>query len=624
MQFEEITWGADAFQTLPEDILRAVTDLGYTEMTEIQERTIPLILDGRDIIGRSHTGTGKTAAFGIPTIMQIDATKKAVQILVLCPTRELAMQAADEIRKFAKFMPYVHPVAIFGGADIEKQIYNLRRGANIVIGTPGRVIDHIERGTLKLENIKTVVLDEADEMLNMGFREDIEKILATAPTERQTVLFSATMPAPILAITKRFQNDPELVGVEQKSRTVDSVSQFYVDVPIGRKDDALRMLLLALEPKLSIIFCNTKIKVSELTDLLISHGFKAAGLHGDMKQQNRTQVINSFKSGKLGILIATDVAARGIDVDDVDMVFNYDLPQDNEYYIHRIGRTGRAGKTGVSYTLISGRKQFYELRDIIRFIKAEIEKKPIPVREDIIENKLKHLLERINNVSETGRYQKYADIIARIMETSELSPEQIAEALLGMRISKELKNIPETIAAPVKSFDGGRDRGSDRGGYNRGSYGRGGYDRGGRGSYDRGDRGDRGGYDRGDRGGYDRGDRSGDRGGYNRGSRGDRDGFDRHGSYNRGGFDRGSRRDSTGMTKVEISLGTDNRLEPRFVLGALTDATGLPGRSFGKIDIRGDFTTVEVPAADRERVIDAMTGKKIAGQKIKIKPYKSN
>jgi ATP-dependent RNA helicase DeaD len=595
MQFEEITWGSDVPQRLPEEILKAVSELGYTEMTQIQERTIPLILEGRDVIGRSHTGTGKTAAFGIPAIMQIEPALRAVQILVLCPTRELAMQAADEVRKFAKFMPHIHPVAIFGGADIEKQIWNLRRGANIVIGTPGRVIDHLERGTLKLAEVKTVVLDEADEMLNMGFREDIEKILSSAPDERQTVLFSATMPKPILEITMQFQNNPELVGGEQKSRTVDSVSQFYVDVPIGRKDDALRMLLLALEPTLSIIFCNTKLKVSELTDLLVSYGFKAAGLHGDMKQQNRTQVINSFKSGKLGILIATDVAARGIDVDDVDMVFNYDIPQDNEYYIHRIGRTGRAGKTGISYTLISGRKQFYELRDIITFIKADIVKKPLPNRDDIIEKRLNTLLERIEMVNETGRYTKYDDIIAKIMEQSELSAEEIAKALLGMRISKELKSIPETIAIPVKTFD-------DRKRTNYRDYGRGGSFGGDRGADRGGYRGD-GGYNRSDRGGFDRG---------NRNNRGGHD--DRRGGYNHAPRD--------GMTKIEISLGTENRLEPRFVLGALTDATGLSGRSFGKIDIKNDFTTVEVPAADRERVIEAMSGKKIAGQKVRVKAYK--
>jgi ATP-dependent RNA helicase DeaD len=597
MQFNEITWGEES-QILPEHILKAVEELGYTEMTEIQERTIPLILSERDVIGRSHTGTGKTAAFGIPTIMQVDESIRGVQVLVLCPTRELAMQAADEIRKFAKFMPHIHPVAIFGGADIEKQIWNLRRGANIVIGTPGRVIDHLERKTLKLDAVRTVVLDEADEMLNMGFREDIEKILATAPEERQTILFSATMPAPILNITKKFQKDPVLVGVEQKSRTVDSVTQYYVEVPIGHKDDALKMLLLSLEPKLSIIFCNTKIKVSELTDLLVSNGFKAAGLHGDMKQQNRTQVINSFKSGKLGILIATDVAARGIDVDDVDMVFNYDIPQDNEYYIHRIGRTGRAGKTGVSYTLISGRKQFYELRDIISFIKAEIVKKPLPTREDIIENKLKHLGERILSVNETGKYQKYNDYIARLIENSELTTEEIARALLGMRISKEIKNIPENIVAAT--FDERKSRG-------RGSYG-GGYGRNGGGGYNRDGR---------DSGGYSRDGRDG--GGYNRDG-----GYGRSGgrSFDRGNksFDRAPR---ANMSKVEISLGKDQRIEPRFVLGALTDATGLPGRSFGKIDIKGNYTTVEVPASDREHVITSMTGKSIAGQKIKIKPFKN-
>ncbi|MDR0943338.1 MAG: DEAD/DEAH box helicase [Ruminococcus sp.] len=585
MLFNEITWGEESSQTLPENILKAVEALGYTEMTEIQERTIPLILEGSDVIGRSHTGTGKTAAFGIPTIMQIDEDIRGVQVLVLCPTRELAMQAADEIRKFAKFMTYIHPVAIFGGADIQKQIWNLRRGANIVIGTPGRVIDHLERGTLKLDAIKTVVLDEADEMLNMGFREDIEKILADAPEERQTILFSATMPKPILDITKRCQTNPVLVGVEQKSRTVDSVSQYYVEVPIGHKDDALRMLLLSLEPKLSIIFCNTKIKVSELTDLLVSYGLKAAGLHGDMKQANRTQVINSFKSGKLNILIATDVAARGIDVDDVDMVFNYDIPQDNEYYIHRIGRTGRAGKTGVSYTLISGRKQYYELRDIISFIKAEIVKKPLPTREDIIENKFKHLLERITDVVETARYQKYNDYISKIIDSSELTIDEIARALLGMRISKELKNIPENLA--TISFDE-RKRSPNRD-YGSRDYGTREYGRGR--AFERNDRNDRNrSFDRSDRGG-------------------------------RRSFDHSVR---SNMSKVEISLGKDNRIEPRFVLGALTDATGLPGRSFGKIDIKGNYTTVEVNAHDREHVISSMTGKSIAGQKIKIKPFKNS
>jgi ATP-dependent RNA helicase DeaD len=508
--------------SLPEEILQAVKELGYERTTEIQEKTIPLLIDGKDVIGRSHTGTGKTAAFGIPAIMQVEPESKSVQVLILCPTRELAMQAADEIRKFAKFLSYIHPVAIFGGADIEKQIWSLRRGANIVIGTPGRVIDHLERKTLKLDGVKTVILDEADEMLNMGFREDIETILAKAPTERQTVLFSATMPPPIMAITKEFQNDPVLVGVEEKSRTVDSVKQYSYEVPFGKKDDALIMLLTALEPKLAIIFCNTKVKVQELSDLLVAGNFKAAGLHGDMKQMSRTQVLNSFKHGKINILIATDVAARGIDVDDVDIVFNYDLPQDNEYYIHRIGRTGRAGKKGESHTLISGRRQVYDLRDLARFTKAEIEPKSLPTKEEIIEMKIRRLFERIEAASESGKYDRFIAASERLINDSGLKAERIAEVLLGMKLSKDLKHIPDTIKADPyvprnRKPYGDNARGGSRGGYGGNS---GGKSFGGKGGY-KGDKA-RGGFPA---GGSYRGNRDGDgtaRGGFPAGYRGDK------------------------------------------------------------------------------------------------------
>ncbi|MDE5859476.1 MAG: DEAD/DEAH box helicase, partial [Oscillospiraceae bacterium] len=349
---------------LSEEVLKAVKQIGFEEATEIQSKTIPLLMAGKDVIGRSHTGTGKTAAFGIPAVESVDRNEKnRVQVIILCPTRELAMQACGELDKFSAFMPWVRTCAVYGGADIEKQIVQLKRGANIVVGTPGRVMDHINRRTLKLDGIRTIILDEADEMLNMGFREDIETILEYVPEQRQTVLFSATMPEQIMAITEQYQHEPTVVGVEEKSRTVDSVEQWYFDVPSGRKTDALQMLLLAYEPKLSMIFCNTKRMVDELTEQLVSKGFRAAGLHGDMKQSSRTQVLNAFKSGRINILIATDVAARGIDVDDVDAVFNYDIPQDNEYYIHRIGRPGRAGKTGAAYTISSGRRQISELMD---------------------------------------------------------------------------------------------------------------------------------------------------------------------------------------------------------------------------------------------------------------------
>ena len=522
---------------LPEEIVRAVTEMGFTEATEIQSKAIPVMLEGRDLVGKSNTGTGKTAAFGIPAITNIDRSIKGVQVLVLCPTRELAMQACDEIRKFSAYMPWVRPCAVYGGAAMDKQISELRRGANIVVGTPGRVMDHIGRKTLKLESLRTIVLDEADEMLNMGFREDIETILQYVPEERQTVLFSATMPPPIMAITKQYQTDPVVIKVESKARTVDSIEQKYFEVPMGRKTDALRMLLIAYEPRLSMVFCNTKKMVDELTDALVSKGFKASGLHGDMKQQSRTQVLNAFKSGAINVLIATDVAARGIDVDDVDAVFNYDLPQDNEYYIHRIGRTGRAGKSGAAYTIISGRKQFYELRDISKFIKTDIARADLPTRDEIVKRKTERINEKIVSGCESGKYEKYRSEVERLMNENGLSAEDIAAALLGMKTSGEIKNIPDiAFSAPRDTAPKGR---------------------GGKGK----------------------------------------------------------------TVKLEISAGRSSRLAPNFVLGALVDATGMPGKSFGKIDIYDRFTTVEVPEADKEHILDSMAGTKINGQKITVKPY---
>lgn len=522
---------------LPEEILRAVEDMGFSEATEIQSKAIPVMLEGKDLVGKSNTGTGKTAAFGIPAAVSVTrGGKNGVEVLILCPTRELAMQACKEIEKFSAYMPWVKPCAVYGGAAMDKQISELRRGANIVVGTPGRVMDHIGRKTLKLENLRTIVLDEADEMLNMGFREDIETILSFVPEERQTVLFSATMPPPIMAITKEYQNDPVVIKVESKARTVDTIEQKYFEVPMGRKTDALKLLLIAYEPKLSMVFCNTKKKVDELTEALVSKGFKAAGLHGDMKQASRTQVLSAFKSGSINVLIATDVAARGIDVEGVDCVFNYDLPQDNEYYIHRIGRTGRAGKSGAAYTIISGRKQFYELKNIASFIKADIARAELPGRDEIVARKAAHVNEKILSAVESGKYESCRADVQKLMESG-LSAEDIAVALLGMRLSKDTKNIPEIISVP-------RDNGGKGGRYQKG-----------------------------------------------------------------------------GKVKLEISAGRSSRLAPNFVLGALVDATGMPGKSFGKIDIYDKFTTVEVPEADTEHVLDSMTGTKINGQKITIKRY---
>lgn len=431
---------------LPKEILKAIEEIGYQEATEIQAQSIPLILEGRDVIGRSQTGTGKTAAFALPAIARMSGLK-SVETLILCPTRELAMQACDEIRKFAKYMPWIKPCAVYGGASIVNQIQALKKGANIVIGTPGRVMDHIERRTLKLDGVRTMILDEADEMLNMGFREDIEEILKSIPEERQTVLFSATMPPAIMAITKNYQTDPVVVKVEAVSKTVDAIEQYFYEVPTGRKTDALMMLLSMYDPKLSIVFCNTKKMVDELVSELGSKGFKVIGIHGDMKQQQRTQVMDSFKTGRTTVLIATDVAARGIDVDDVDAVFNYDIPQDYEYYIHRIGRTGRAGRSGVSFTLTSGRKQFYEMRDIQRYVKAEIKQGDLPSREDIKQARIDRLCDKISKSVSQVEASEYSGLVDRLLENG-ITERELCSALLSMQISKQLrtvKNIPEIV-----------------------------------------------------------------------------------------------------------------------------------------------------------------------------------
>lgn len=444
MNFNEIN--------LPNEINQAIEDMGFTEMTEIQAKSIPLLLDGHDIIGRSNTGTGKTMAFGIPAVVNIKQDDcQDVKSLILCPTRELALQCCDEIKKVAKYMSWIKPCAIFGGASMEKQLHQLKRGANIIVGTPGRVIDHINRRTLKLGKVSTVVLDEADEMLNMGFREDIETILKSIPEDRQTALFSATMPKSILEITAQFQKNPVMVKTESYGQSVETIEQYWFDIPMGRKTDALVMLLYAYSPKSAMIFCNTKKTVDELTENLTVKGFNVIGLHGDMKQVQRTQVMSSFKKGRSSILIATDVAARGIDVDDIDIVFNYDIPQDIEYYTHRIGRTGRAGKSGKAYTLVTGRKQIYALKDISRAIKTEIKEIPLPNRKDIVSNKCDLI---INDIASNIKYD-YSENTKSIYNSlieSGLTSEQIVMALLEEKVSNELKNLPEfDIPQPLKN-----------------------------------------------------------------------------------------------------------------------------------------------------------------------------
>lgn len=333
--------------TIREEISRAIADMGYENPTPIQEMTIPPLLDGKDVIGQAQTGTGKTAAFGIPMIERVDALDRSVQGLVLCPTRELAMQTAGEIAKISKFIPGISVLAVYGGQPIERQLLPLKRGVQVVVGTPGRVLDHLNRGTLSLDGVKFAVLDEADEMLDMGFREDMEAILSKTNPDRQTALFSATMPFPILSLAQKYLKEPEFLRVENKQLTVEAVKQTYIPVRSFHKVELLSRLLVRDGITRALVFMNTKLGVEEVVTKLQSRGFAAAGLHGDMRQIERDAIMARFKQGTVGILIATDVAARGLDIDNVEAVFNYDIPLDVEYYVHRVGRTGQIGRAHV-------------------------------------------------------------------------------------------------------------------------------------------------------------------------------------------------------------------------------------------------------------------------------------
>ena len=427
---------------LPAQTLRALEEMGFENATEIQAQSIPLIQMGYDVVGRSQTGTGKTAAFGIPAINMIDTTeeKRSVQVLLLCPTRELAVQAADEIKKISKYTDGIKVVAVYGGAPMDRQIMQLRN-ANIVVGTPGRVMDHMRRHTLKLNNCKMIILDEADEMLSMGFREDIETILQEVPEERQTILFSATMPKEIMEIISNYQKEPQIIEINKQQVTLDAIGQFYYEVPMGRKNDMLLLLLAEHDPKRSIIFSNTKAMVDELTTFLNENGFKADGLHGDMKQSQRDSVMGAFKGGRTTILVATDVAARGIDVDDIDCVINYDIPTNNEYYVHRIGRTGRAGKSGAAYTICSGRRQVYLMNDIARATKSEVIKLDIPTAESIL--KKQRMLKQAELISKMELVEElpYLEVVEELKEQG-YSTEQIAAVALGMVYGVEESALP--------------------------------------------------------------------------------------------------------------------------------------------------------------------------------------
>lgn len=449
-----------------ENILRAVEEMGFETMTPIQEQAIPVLLEGRDVIGQAQTGTGKTAAFAIPMIERIDPQIRKPQGIILCPTRELAMQAAEEIRKLARYMHGIKVLPVYGGQDIGRQIRALSQGVQIIVGTPGRVMDHLRRHTIKTGEIRMIVLDEADEMLNMGFREDIETVLKDMPEEHQMALFSATMPQAILDITGTYQKDAVYVKVTPKEVTVAAIKQAYYRVAKKDKMDAVCRLLDYYQPVRSLVFCNTKRMVDEMTSTLKDRGYEAEGLHGDLSQNQRDTVMNLFRNGRCGILVATDVAARGIDVSGVDAVFNYDIPEDIEYYVHRIGRTGRAGRAGRSFTLVSGR-EIFKIRDIERICHTTIRERKLPTAKDVVRVKSGKLFEQAMEVIESRELDSFKSSISKAVEEHDFSVLDLAAAFMQMSMGDEPEEIQEEKPFFERNRSGRDRRGSERRGNER-------------------------------------------------------------------------------------------------------------------------------------------------------------
>ncbi|KOY84663.1 RNA helicase [bacterium 336/3] len=555
------------FSQLPisEEMQQAIADMGFTEASPIQAEAIPIALEGRDVMGMAQTGTGKTAAFGIPALEQVDITEKQVQVLVLCPTRELALQVTDEFEKLSKYKK-IKCVTVYGGDPIDRQIRALKAGAHVVVGTPGRIIDHLERGTLKLDNVKVAILDEADEMLDMGFREDIEGILEELPFDRQTLLFSATMSKPILAIIQKFQNNPAIVKVVRKELTAENIEQLYYEIKGNAKVEVMCRLIDFYNLQLMLVFCNTKRKADEVVAELMERGYKAEAIHGDLNQRQREKVMKQFREGTINILVATDVAARGIDVSDVDAVFNFDVPLDPEYYVHRIGRTGRAGKSGKAFTFVVGR-EFVRMREIQDYTKKKIERGVVPSIEDLIGMKQAHFVGRVLEVAENQDLSAFHDLMLQLRHSG-AKDETIIKALIQLQWSNQKTEYVDLDMNDIM------------------------------GKEDRGDRKDK---------GRDR-DKKFDRKDKDRSSR-----FDR-------GDEKKPRKGSgaKGMVRLFVNVGKMDRVRPNDIVGAFTGETGISFNNIGQIDILDKFSFVEIAEQDVQKVIKGMKNNTIKGKSVNI------
>lgn len=564
---------------LSENTLKAIEEMGFDEATPIQSQAIPVVMSGADVIGQAQTGTGKTAAFGIPAIEMVDETDPVTQVLILCPTRELALQVKEQIYKLAKYKKGLLVSAIYGGESYDKQLRDLKKGAHIVVGTPGRVMDHMERRTLKLDNLQMLILDEADEMLNMGFREDIETILSDAPEERQTVLFSATMSKDILSITKRFQNNPELIKVTRKEVTNDNIEQTYYNVRREGKLELMTRLIEVNDLQLMLVFCNTKSRVDEVTADLQARGYAAEGIHGDLRQTARNQVMGKFRHGATKILVATDVAARGIDVSDVDAVFNYDVPMDIEYYVHRIGRTGRAGKKGQAFLFVSGRDRS-KLNELERYTKSPIAEGRIPTKADLISARQERFALQVKENVKEENNAVYEELMEKLRNEG-LSYEQIITSLMRLQLGNfETQMNDEDLMEKGRSRSERSERPSRGGERDGGSRGRG------------------------DRGGFER--RSG--------GRRERDFSGREGGGRRErtrSNENLGRSNEAGMARIIINLGRKDYVAPNHIVGAIAAESKIPGRAIGNIEIQDNRSYVDIPERDVQKVLKGMRGKTI-------------
>lgn len=579
---------------LSPEMLHAVQDMGYEEATPIQAESIPHILDGQDILGQAQTGTGKTCAFGIPIIERVDLEDDHIQYLVLSPTRELAIQIADAMHELTKYKEGIRVLCVYGGQPIDRQILALKKRPQIIVGTPGRVMDHMRRKTIRLDNLRGIVLDEADEMLNMGFKEDIDTILSETPARIQRIFFSATMPKPILELTEKYLVNPIQVRMMMRQMTVSNIEQFYIEVRESSKIEVLCRLIEADRIKLALIFCNMKRRVDEVCEKLQTRGYSAEALHGDMKQMARTRVMNRFKNGDVEILVATDVAARGIDVDNIEVVINYDLPQDEEYYVHRIGRTARAGRSGKAYTFVVGR-EILDLKNIQHFTHSSISRSQPPTLLNVTEGRVSAILNEAGAVMAGGGLDTYLSAAEQYLEqlnaTSEddndnyFTTADLAAALLKQAMGQTLLQAGEI--EPVVPYEEMINRRRQSQTPTAARYGGSGPSDVFRSALMAG---------QGDPGSQDQAD----------------------GSDNRMHGVKRNKKVEDGMTRLFINVGAEDRVLPRVIVDAIHDFAGLDRKQIGSIAVYGRFTFVDVPNEKAQQVIERLTHQQIGKREVRV------